>query len=222
MRRYFSRSINVRKISADGEAQYDGARGFGGAAGTRRTGKIIADYGAEVNVIIGAGGTGATAGYPGGDGAPGYARLTWDGKSAIFNDAEVFREVAGHVPDKIAQANTRRCGVDLESLAIGKPRFYVDGDETGTLLLEFSYLATGALAVWKSYRRDPNDKHRVLIDRYGSDDRLFSVGEVERAGGPELWKGPAELPKIAIAAEMHAIFLAKEANEQSYLRLLPS
>lgn len=70
----------------DNPSTYDssGAGGFGGAAGTRRTGIITADYGAEVNVIIGAGGTGATAGYPGGDGAPGYARLTWDGKSAVF------------------------------------------------------------------------------------------------------------------------------------------
>ena len=142
--------------------------------------------------------------------------------TAVFNDAEVLREVAGHIPDKIAQANTRRYGVDLESLAIGEPRFYVDGDEPGTLLLGFSYLATGALAEWKRYRRDPDDKHRVLIDRYGSDDRVISVGEVERAGGPELWKGPDGLPKMAIAARMHAIFLAKEAKEQSYVRLLPS
>ena len=142
--------------------------------------------------------------------------------TAVFNDAEVLREVAGHVPDKIAQANTQRYGVDLESIVAGKPRFYTDGDEPGTLLLGFTYLATGALAEWKRYRRDPDDKCRVLIDRYGSDDRLVSVGEVERAGGPELWKGPADLPKIAVAAGMNAIFLAKEAKDQNYLRLLPS
>ncbi|MGR3549523.1 hypothetical protein [Pseudooceanicola sp.] len=140
----------------------------------------------------------------------------------VFNDAEVLREVAGNIPDKVAKANTRRYGVDLESLAIGEPRFYVDGDEPGTLLLGFSYLATGALVEWKRYRRDPDDKHRVLIDRYDAKYRVISVGEIERAGGPELWKGPADLPKIAIAAGMHAIFLAKEAKEQSYLRLLPS
>lgn len=70
----------------DNPSTYDssGAGGFGGSAGTRRTGMITADYGAEVNVIIGTDGTGATAGYPGGDGAPGYAQLTWDGKSAVF------------------------------------------------------------------------------------------------------------------------------------------
>lgn len=141
---------------------------------------------------------------------------------AVFNDAEVLCEVAGHIPDKIARANTRRYGVDLESLAIGEPRFYIDGDEPGTLLLGFSYLATGALAEWKRYRRDPANKHRVLIDRYGSDDRMISVGEVERAGGQELWKGPAVLPKMAIAAGMHSIFLAKEAKDQCYLRLLPA
>ena len=43
--------------------------------------------------------------------------------TAVFNDAEVLREVAGHIPYKIAQANTRRYGVDLEMLAIGEPRF---------------------------------------------------------------------------------------------------
>lgn len=73
----------------DNPSTYDssGAGGFGGAAGTRRTGIITADYGAEVNVIIGAGGTGATAGYPGGDGAAGYLRLTWDGTSAVFTSS---------------------------------------------------------------------------------------------------------------------------------------
>lgn len=141
--------------------------------------------------------------------------------TVVFNDAEVLRKVAGHIPDKIAQANTWRYGVDLESLAIGEPRFYVDGDEPGTLLLGFSYLATGALAEWKRYWRDPDNKHRVLIDRYGSESRVISVGEIERAGGPELWKGPATLPKVASAAGMYLIFLAKEAKDQSYLRLLP-
>lgn len=142
--------------------------------------------------------------------------------TVVFNDSDVLREVAGHIPDKIAQANTRRYSVDLESLAVGEPRFYVDGDEPGTLLLGFSYLATGALAEWKRYRRDPADKHRILIDRYSSDDRMISIGEIERAGGPELWKGPDGLAKMAIAARMHAIFLAKQAKDQSYLRLLPS
>ncbi len=73
----------------DNPSTYDssGAGGFGGAAGTRRTGSITADYGAEVDVTIGARGTGAPAGYRGGDGAPGYARLTWDGKSAVFTSS---------------------------------------------------------------------------------------------------------------------------------------
>lgn len=142
--------------------------------------------------------------------------------TAVFNDAEVLSEVAGRIPDKIAQANTRRYGMDLESLVAGKTRFYTDGYEPGTMLLGFTYLATGALAEWKRYRRDPNDKCRVLIDRYSSVDLLVSVGEVERAGGPELWKGPASLPQKANAAGLHAIFLAKEAKEQCYLRLLPS
>jgi hypothetical protein len=146
-------------------------------------------------------------------------RLGMLSATAVFNDAEVLREVAGHIPNKVAEANKRRYGVDLESLTIGEPRFYVDGDEPETLLFGFTYSATGALVEWKRYRRDPDDKYRVLIDRYGSDDRVISVGEVERAGGPELWKGPASLPRKATAAGMHAIILAKVAKNQGYLRL---
>ena len=73
----------------DNPSTYDasGAGGFGGAAGTRRTGSITADYGAKVDVTIGARGLGALAGYRGGDGAPGYARLTWNVKSAVFTSS---------------------------------------------------------------------------------------------------------------------------------------
>ena len=73
----------------DNPSTYDssGAGGFGGAAGTRRTGSITTDYGAEVDVTIGARGNGALAGYCGGDGAAGYVRLTWGGKSAVFTSS---------------------------------------------------------------------------------------------------------------------------------------
>ncbi|MFG6584638.1 hypothetical protein [Sulfitobacter sp. 1A12779] len=109
--------------------------------------------------------------------------------TAVFNDSEVLREVAEHSPDKIALANIRRFGVDLGSLAMGEPRSYVVGDEPRTLLLGFRYLATGALAEWKRYRQDPDDKHRVLIDRYGSDDRVISVAEVETRGWARAMEG---------------------------------
>lgn len=142
--------------------------------------------------------------------------------TAVFNDADVLREVAGQIPDEVARAKTRRYGVDLESISAGQPRFYVDGDVPETVLLGFTYSAPGMLAEWKLYRRDRNDKQSVLIDRYDAEDRLISVGEVERAGGPELWKGPRSLPQKATAAGMHPIILAKEAKDQSYLRLLPS
>lgn len=73
----------------DNPSTYDssGAGGFGGAAGPRRKGSITADYSAAVDVTIGARGNGAPAGYRGGDGAAGYARLTWDGKSAVFTSS---------------------------------------------------------------------------------------------------------------------------------------
>lgn len=78
-----------------------------------------------------------------------YYRLGVLSATAVFNDAEVFREVAGHIPDKIAQANTRRYGVDLESLSAGQLRFYVDGDVPDAVLLGFTYAAMGKLTEWK-------------------------------------------------------------------------
>jgi hypothetical protein len=139
--------------------------------------------------------------------------------TAVFNDAKVLLEVAGHIPDEVAAVETRRYGVDLESLAAGRPRFYTDGDEPGTILLGFTYSAPGEIAEWKRYRRDPSDRYRLLIDRCGATGGLLGPVEVELAGGPELWKGPPQLAEIAAAAGMHVIFLAKEAKDQSYLRL---
>lgn len=70
----------------DNPSTYDssGAGGFGGSAGTRRIGSLEVVYGTVATVSIGARGLGSTAGYHGGDGAAGYARLTWDAKVASF------------------------------------------------------------------------------------------------------------------------------------------
>ena len=70
----------------DNPSTYDssGAGGFDGSAGTRRTGPIESVYGAVLNISIGSGGPGSNAGYYGGDGAAGYARLAWDEKAASF------------------------------------------------------------------------------------------------------------------------------------------
>lgn len=70
----------------DNPSTYDssGAGGFGGSAGTRRIGTLELVYGDVLTVSIGSGGRGSIAGYRGGDGAAGYARLTWDEKAASF------------------------------------------------------------------------------------------------------------------------------------------
>ena len=141
--------------------------------------------------------------------------------TAVFNDVETLREVAGQVPAQIERAVTRRYGIDLESLSHGqRARFYVDGDEPETVLLGFTYSAVGELEEWKQYRRDPDCKQRLLIDRFDASDRAKSIGEVERAGGPDLWKGPSELPEKAKQAGFLVICLAKETKNQSYLRLV--
>lgn len=70
----------------DNPSTYDssGAGGYGGSAGTRRISSIEVVYGDVLTVSIGASGPGSIAGYRGGDGAAGYARLTWDEKAASF------------------------------------------------------------------------------------------------------------------------------------------
>lgn len=143
--------------------------------------------------------------------------------TAVFNDVEILHEVVGYVPDEITSAVTRRYGVDLESLSHGqRARFYVDGDEPEAVLLGFTYSAVGELAEWKRYRRDPDCKQRLLIDRFDATGEEKSMGEVERAGGPDLWKGPSELPDKAKQAGLQVIYLAKDAKDQCYLRVLPS
>jgi hypothetical protein len=140
--------------------------------------------------------------------------------TAVFEDIKALREVAGYVPDEITSAVTRRYGVDLESLVDGRARFYIDGDKPETVLLGFTYSAVGKLEEWKRYRRDPDSKQRLLIDRFDATGEAKSTGEVERAGGPELWKGPLELPEKAKQAGFHIIYLAKEKKDQCYLRLM--
>jgi len=130
--------------------------------------------------------------------------------------------LCGYVPDEITSAVTRRYGVDLESLVDGRARFYVDGDEPATVLLSFTFSAVGELEEWKRYRWDPDCKQRLLIDRFDAADVAKSIGEVEQAGGPDLWKGPPELPDQAKQAGLHVIYLAKETKDQSYLRVFQS
>jgi hypothetical protein len=139
--------------------------------------------------------------------------------TAVFDNIDTAREVAGHIPAEVAAIETRRYGVDLESIANGRPRFYTDGDEPGTIILGFTYSEPGVIAEWKRYRRDPGSRYRTLIDRCSATAGAVGPVEVERAGGPELWTGPPELPEIAAAAGFHIIYLAKEAKDQSYLRL---
>ena len=140
--------------------------------------------------------------------------------TAVFRDILALRDVADQVPAEIERAVTRRYGVDLESLVDGRARFYVDGDEPETVLLGFSYSAVGRLEEWKRYRRDPDCKQRLLIDRFDASGEAKSIGEVERAGGPDLWKGPLELPEKARQGGLQVIYLAKDAKDQCYLRLL--
>jgi hypothetical protein len=89
------------------------------------------------------------------------------------------------------------------------------------VLLGFTYSAVGELEERKRYRQDPDCKQRLLIDRFDAADEAKSIGEVERAGGPDLWNGLRDLPEKAKQAGFQVIFLAKDAKDQCYLRILP-
>lgn len=88
------------------------------------------------------------------------------------------------------------------------------------MLLGFTYSAIGQLQERKRYRRDQNCRQRLLIDRFNAVGEAKSTGEVERAGGPDLWKGSRDLPMKAIKAGLHVIYLAKLSKDQSYIRIL--
>ena len=67
----------------DSGSTYDegGCGGFGGNASTRKTGTITVSYDSSVSLTIGSKGIGDARGYAGANGAGGYAKFTWDGKS---------------------------------------------------------------------------------------------------------------------------------------------
>lgn len=67
----------------DKGARYDegGCSGFGGNASTRKTGTITVSYDSTVAITIGGAGAGGLSQYNAGNGAGGYAKFTWDGKS---------------------------------------------------------------------------------------------------------------------------------------------
>ena len=66
----------------DGETYDEGGRsGFGGGAATRKRGSVTVNYSTSISLSVGAGGIGPTTGYDGGDGAGGYAEISWDSKS---------------------------------------------------------------------------------------------------------------------------------------------
>ena len=58
-----------------------GCSGKGGNAGTRKTGTITVSYDSTIAMSLGGGGAGDARGYGGANGAGGYAKFTWDGKS---------------------------------------------------------------------------------------------------------------------------------------------
>lgn len=73
----------------DGSLYDSGGRsGFGGGAGNRRTGSVTVNYSTSISLSVGAGGIGPTTGYDGGDGAGGYAEISWDGKSNAITSGD--------------------------------------------------------------------------------------------------------------------------------------
>jgi len=98
------------------------------------------------------------------------------------------------------------------------PLFYqqvVEGDTTlGEQKLYMQGLAGVRTVIEFPYLHKMSDYYNYAVNE------AKSIGEVERAGGPDLWKGQLELPEKAMQAGFQVIYLAKEKKDQCYLRLL--
>lgn len=79
----------------DAGSTYDegGCSGKGGNAGTRQTGTITVSYDSGVTITIGARGAGGLSQYNAGNGAGGYAKITWDGKSQVNTSGSVIHSI---------------------------------------------------------------------------------------------------------------------------------
>lgn len=129
--------------------------------------------------------------------------------TAVFGEVEALRDVAGQVPASILKVWLRARLVSKSMVMIRKP-----------CSLALPIPPQRQLKELKRYRQDADCKQRLLIDRFDATDRAKSIGEVERAGGPDLWKGPSELPIKAIQAGLQVIYFAKLSKDQIYLRIL--
>lgn len=71
----------------DGSSTYDssGGGGEGGFAATRETGTATVTFGQSLKITVGSGGAGGSSTYSGGNGAGGYAKITYQGLTSTYS-----------------------------------------------------------------------------------------------------------------------------------------
>lgn len=140
--------------------------------------------------------------------------------TVVFPKREPVEElVSFQIPIELLRYNSKRFGVDLESIGSNKVRLYVD-DPFDRLVSIYGYYldSFGTIYEKKVYKR--NGKTSILIDRYDSNDVLISENEEEVSCTSKDWKGPLSLAKAANINGYETVFIRKKDKDQCYLRVI--
>lgn len=143
----------------------------------------------------------------------------------ITNDKDVFKSVAGEVPDIVYNADTDRYAVDLDSIGTSQVRMYV-GSDNG--IIGYYISSSGEINQKKIYSSG-NGYDPILIDRYDSEGTLISTGEKEVIADKGEWFGNKSLVddinEICLKAlydhdkTFGVTYTKKEEKNQSYIRV---
>lgn len=148
----------------------------------------------------------------------------------ITNDKDIFKSVAGEVPDVVYNADTDRYAVDLDSIGTSQVRMYVGSNNTEDGISGYGYYmsSTGNIVEKKVYKvADAYDP--ILIDRYDVNGVLISENEKELIADKGEWFGNKSLVDDINEICLKALrdhdktfgisYTKKEEKNQSYIRV---
>jgi len=148
----------------------------------------------------------------------------------VTDDKDVFKSVAGEVPNIVYNANADRYAVDLDSIGTSQVRMYVGYNNTKDDISGYGYYmsSTGNIVEKKVYKV-ASDYDPILIDRYDVNGVLISENEKELIADKGEWFGDKSLVddinEIRVKAfhDYEKIFgvayTKKEEKNQSYIRV---
>jgi len=148
----------------------------------------------------------------------------------VTNDKDVFKSVAGEVPDIVYNANTERYAVDLDSIGTSQVRMYVFNNDIEDGISGYGYYmsSTGNIVEKKVYKVTDADEP-ILIDRYDVNGVLISENEKELIADKGEWFGDKSLVDDINEIRLKAFhdhekifgvaYTKKEEKNQSYIRV---